>query len=107
VADLAQAGWMLWDDLDSETRRLLADIVELEANRFLEPDYRVPYWNGEGGDTKAEENAWNAMIHQIACAMMPGHPNVPRWKEVGSELMVSAYALEEDLQSETIVDASR
>ncbi|HUT91994.1 MAG TPA: hypothetical protein VMY37_21035 [Thermoguttaceae bacterium] len=104
AADLAQAGWMLWDELDGETRQLLAEIAEFEANRFLDPDYRVPYWDGKGGDTKAEENAWNAMIHQIAFAMMPGHPNVPRWKEVGSELMVSAYALEEDLKSEAVVD---
>jgi len=104
ASDLAQAGWMLWDQLDKETRRLLADIVEFEANRFLAPDYRVPYWNGKGGDTKAEENAWNATIHQIACAMMPKHPNAPRWKRIGSELMISAFALEEDLKSGRVVD---
>lgn len=104
AADLAHGGWLLWDELDAETRRLLVEIVEFEANRFLEPDYRVSYWNGKGGDTKAEENAWDSMIHQVACAMMPGHPNVPRWKEAGSKLMVSAYSLEEDLTSEAIVD---
>jgi len=104
AADLAQAGWMLWDQLDSQTQRLLAEIVEFEADRFLAPDYRVPYWNGKGGDTKAEENAWNGTIHQIACAMMPKHPNVPQWKRIGSELMISAFALEEDLKSTAIVD---
>jgi len=104
AADLAQAGWMLWDQLDKETRRLLVEIVEFEANRFLAPDYRVPYWNGKGGDTKAEENAWNATVHQIACAMMPKHPHAPRWKRIGSELMISAFALEQDLKSEAVVD---
>jgi hypothetical protein len=104
AADLAQAGWMLWDQLDRETQGLLAAIVEFEADRFLASDYQVPYWNGKGGDTKAEENAWNATIHQIACAMMPKHPNAPRWKRIGCELMISAFALEEDLKSEAIVD---
>lgn len=104
AATLAHGGWILWDDLDPPTRRKLCEIVEYEANRFLAPGYRVPYWNGRDGNTRAEENAWDSMIFQVACAMMPGHPNVPRWKEVCSKLMVSAYALEEDMRSETVLD---
>ena len=104
AAFVCHGAWMLWDDLDAETQTEVAAIVEFEANRFIAPGYRVPYWNGQGGDTKAEENAWNTTILQLACAMMPGHPHVRQWKEVCSELMVSAYATEQDMQSETIVD---
>jgi hypothetical protein len=50
---LSQAGWLLWDQLDPPTRRLIADIAQFEADRFLVPGYRVPYWNGKDGDTKA------------------------------------------------------
>ena len=95
---------MLWDDLDDATQEQVATIVEFEANRFITPGYRVPYWNGRGGDTKAEENAWNTTILQLACAMMPGHPNVPRWKEVCSRLMISAYACQEDMQCDVVLD---
>ena len=104
AAHSCSAGWLLWEDLDPPTRALVASIVQLEANRFIVPDYKVPYWNGKGGDTKAEENAWNSTILQLGCAMMPGHGNVPRWKEAGSRLMVSAYAQKRDVQSDAVID---
>lgn len=101
AALVGTAGWLMWEDLDAETRRLVARAVEFEADRFVRPDYRVPYWNGKGGDTKAEENAWNAMVLQLAVAMMPKHPQVPQWKRIGSELMVSAFAMKADAESNT------
>ncbi|NQT11596.1 MAG: hypothetical protein HQ582_02535, partial [Planctomycetes bacterium] len=104
AALLGNAAWFLWEDLDRETQELVVSVVEFEANRFIAPGYRVPYWNGSGGDTKAEENAWDSMIMHVACAMMPDHPNVPRWKQVGSKLMVSAYAEKRDMEDETVVD---
>jgi hypothetical protein len=103
---LGQAGWMLWDDLDDDARRWLAEVVRYEADRFIAPDYRVPYWaNREGyvtpSDTKAEENSWNAMILQIAVAMMPAHPHAAAWRRVASELMVSAFAMPRDMDDRT------
>lgn len=110
AALLGQAGWMLWDDLDPEARAMVQKMVVSEADRFIAPDYRVPYWaepNGHinfPGDTKAEENAWNAMILQVAVAMMPRHPHVLSWKRAGSELMVSAYAQQADLEDPAVRD---
>jgi len=104
AAYVCHGAWMLWDDLDAPTRAEVAAIVQFEADRFIRPGYRVPYWNGRGGNTRAEENAWNATILQLACAMMPGHPHVPKWKEICSRLMISAYALKADMQSDTVVD---
>lgn len=96
-----RAGWMLWEHLDPSTRHMTAAMIEYEADRFIRPGYNVPYWNGKGGDSKAEENAWNATVLQLAVAMMPQHPRVPRWKEIASELMVSAFARQEDMESNT------
>ncbi len=103
ATQVGHAGWLMWDHLDAETRRMVSRLVVFEADRFIRPGYQVPYWNGKGGDTKAEENAWNATIHQLAVAMMPEHPHAPRWKRIGSELMVSAFALERDVTSNTTV----
>jgi len=101
---LSQAGWLLWGKLDPPTRRQIADIAQFEADRFLVPGYRVPYWNGKGGDTKAEENAWNSMVLQVAAGMMPRHAHAPRWRRICSELMVSAYARPQDQQLDTVLD---
>lgn len=100
AAQTASAAWMLWDDLPSETQGIVAKMVEYEANSFI--GYEVPYWKnslGEtnfGGDTKAEENSWNAMMLGVAQSMMPGHPNAPLWREKASELQASVHAIRTD-----------
>ena len=110
AAFVGQAAWMLWDQLDPETQKMVQTLVVDEADRFIAPDYKVPYWTSSDGhvntpgDTKAEENAWNADILQIAVAMMPHHPHVEKWKRICSELMISAYSMQKDLKSDQIVD---
>lgn len=104
AATLTHAGWLLWEELDSSTRRQIAEIVRFEADRFLVAGYEVPYWTGKDGDSKAEENAWNSMILQVAAAMMPRHPHAQRWRRVCSELMISSYARPQDRQLSTVLD---
>jgi hypothetical protein len=94
---LGSAAWLMWDDLDEEARAMVYRMIVHEADRFIQSGYQVPYWNTKGGDTKAEENAWNTMSLQLAVAMFPSHPHVARWKTICSELMVSAYARESDM----------
>jgi hypothetical protein len=109
TAQMGHAGWLLWDNLDPEAQTYLQKVVEYEANRFIVPGYNVPYWrNMDGkentpGDTKAEENAWNACVLLLAVAMMPQHPNVLPWKRIASELMVSAFALQKDAESNNAI----
>ncbi len=110
AALLGQAGWMLWDDLDADTRTLLTTCVTTEADRFIQKDYRVPYWSDRAGnvkfrgDSKAEENSWNAMVLQVAVAMLPRHSHVAEWKRIGSELMVSSFAKQQDMEKTEVLD---
>lgn len=112
ASQAAEAAWMLWDDLPNDTRRAVATMVEYEANTFKSPlqEYSVPYWKtpagvtNYSGDTKAEENAWNARFLGLAQAMMPDHPNVALWRDKASELNVSAYSRQADLSNTTLVD---
>jgi hypothetical protein len=102
------AGWLMWDALSTTDRALVARMVEHEANRFLQ--YTVPYYRDASGavlspgDTKAEENAWNAMVLQLATAMMPGHPHRGGWMTKNIELMVSAFSRPSDLSRAVVVD---
>jgi hypothetical protein len=107
---VGQGAWILWDELDKETQEFVQTMIVEEANRFVATDYTVPYWiSPDGkvnspGDTKAEENAWNAGILMVAVAMMPNHPLAEQWKQVCSELTVSAFALKKDLDNNSIAD---
>jgi len=100
AAQTAVAAWMLWDELPSDTQRIVANMVEYEADSSIY--YNTPYWrNPDGttnfpGDTKAEENSWNGMMPAMAQAMMPNHPHVNSWREKASELQVSAYSIRPD-----------
>ncbi|MET9618415.1 hypothetical protein [Kitasatospora indigofera] len=102
------AGWLMWDDLTPTDRELVRKMVESEANRFN--TYTVPYYRTATGtfvtpgDTKAEENAWNAQILQVATAMMPDHPNYATWMRKSIELEVSASARPQDLTNSTVVN---
>jgi len=105
ASQLCRAGWMMWDDLDAEAREMVCRVCVYEADRHIKKDYRVPYWNGKGGDSKAEENSWESVILHAAVAMMPKHPNVDKWKRVCSELQISAYARKSDMnRTEPILD---
>jgi len=97
------AGWLMWDTLSEQDRKEIKTMVIYEANRFN--GYNPPYYCSENGkinypgDTKAEENAWNATILQVALSMMPNHPNKQVWQDRMTELMLSAFARPDDLKS--------
>jgi hypothetical protein len=107
-AQAGLAGWLLWDALTPVARERLTRMVEAESDRFV--DYTVPYFRDRSGvirspgDTRAEENAWNAMVLQLAVVLMPGHPHRARWEHKGVELMISAFARPADLGSTTVLN---
>lgn len=102
------AGWLIWDNLSAVEKKYVQDMVVYEANRFN--TYSVPYYRGPDGklnypgDTKAEENAWNSAILQLATAMMPNHPNKEIWRGKMLQLMISAFARPLDVKSREVVD---
>ncbi|TDE09868.1 NPCBM/NEW2 domain-containing protein [Jiangella asiatica] len=95
------AAWLLWDHLAEGDREHVASMLEFEADRFLE--YDVPYFRDRDGtvvfpgDSKAEENAWNANLLQLVTAMMPRHRHHAQWMTKNVELMLSAFARPSDL----------
>jgi hypothetical protein len=105
AAQLGRAAWMLWDDLDSETREMVSRAVVHEADRHIRPGYKIKYWVAGSGNTRAEENSWDSMVLQQAAAMMPEHPHADRWREICSKLQISAYSRESDrARTEPLLD---
>jgi hypothetical protein len=106
------AGWLLYDSpyLSAADRQDIRQMVEYEANRFI--GYTVPYYRNPAGtvltpgDSKAEENAWDAGLLVLATAMMPNHANYAAWNYKAAELMVSSFATPADLANQEIVNGT-
>lgn len=102
------AGWLMWDKLSPTGQAMVQNMVEHEADRFI--DYQVPYYRDEQGnivspgDTKAEENAWNANVLELATAMMPSHPHWNSWMDKALELMVSSFSRPSNVGSSRIIN---
>lgn len=101
------AAWLMWDDLSSTEQDQVRSMLEVEADRLI--GYTVPYYrNADGelikpGDTKAEENAWNASLLHLTAAMMPEHPHRHAWTYKNLELKASSYAQPSDLGVDTLL----
>jgi hypothetical protein len=77
VASFGLSAWLLWEDLDEETRYLVANVLTSYADRWCEEDPR----NGAYHDTQTEENAWTAGGIAAALALFPNHPQHEMWKK--------------------------
>lgn len=95
-----KAAWLLWDELDPQTRWLAARMVCDEADRFLNQTPPAQVIN----DTKAEENAWDALIIGLAYNMFPKHPHHEAWGKAAYQWAVSAFARPEDLKDDTLYE---
>jgi hypothetical protein len=102
------AAWLVWDRLTPQTRSDVAAMVVSEADTRL--PLTVPYWStpddvrASPGDTKAEEDAWNAGLLALASAMMPSAPHATAWRAKAAELGVAAYAVKADTISTAVVN---
>lgn len=95
-----QAAWLIWEQLDDETKVLVARMVVHEANRF----HTRPPDSGEWRDTKAEENAWNSEVIALAACMFPQHPRAELWAERAIVYMMNAFSEARDHEDTTLVD---
>jgi hypothetical protein len=103
-----EAAWLVWDYLTPQTREYVAQMVVYEAGRQLMRP--TDYWADASGsiisrgDTKAEENSWNAGVLELAVAMMPKHKQAGNWRRRAVDLETAAYALLADINSPTVVN---
>lgn len=65
-------------------RRAVADEATYRAG--------IPPASGYRGDTKAEENGWNANVVALAAAWMPSHPDAASWLESAKRYLANTYS---------------
>lgn len=76
IAFFAYASWMLWDEMDDETKLLVQNVVSSYADQWSADEPR----NGVYYDTQCEENAWTSAGIGAALVLFPDHPHHEQWK---------------------------
>jgi hypothetical protein len=97
---LGRSAWWLWADLPDDLRESVRRIVSHEAKRFVDetPPHNLAL------DTKAEENAWNSMIFDVAILLLPSDPQRSVWEKAFQRWAMSSYLRPADEHSTKIVD---
>ncbi|HWW42889.1 hypothetical protein [Pedobacter sp.] len=105
--DAGYAAWLLWDDFSEKDQANILKMIVSEADRFL-PTIPLYYKDSKGkvifkGDSKIEEDAWNAELLYLAAVMLPNHPHSGKWLHKAIEYLIAATALPSDLQNPRII----
>ncbi|NUR29957.1 MAG: hypothetical protein HOV83_29590 [Catenulispora sp.] len=117
-----QAAWLVWDRLSPLERDWVARMMASEADRvasgndvFLTSDpaspqlyqYDKSHTDITPGDTKTEENNWDAQLLGLAVAMMPNHPHAADWQRRNEDLLIAAAAMPGDLNNTDTVNGRK
>jgi len=90
----------LEEHVDADVKRLYAKVCASEADYLL----TQPVKAGLTRDNHPESNMWQGIISHRAAVLNPSHPNVSRWKEQASVLLVNAMSTPSDEKNGTVVD---
>ena len=103
-----EAAWLIWDRLTPQTREYVAQMLAFEADHQLTQP--LGYWadaNGaiaDRGNTRAEDDAWNAAALELAVNMMPTHPHAANWRRKAVDLETASYSRFADVNSPTVIN---
>jgi hypothetical protein len=86
-----------FQDRIARLRDLALQITQAEADKRLTDDFPyLPYNSSLTGDSKAEENAWEASLLAAAANFLPDHPHAPAWDEKARQLAYDAITRPSD-----------
>lgn len=97
---LCYAAHFLQDELTETQRNYIYKMVKAECNYEL--GRSIP--TGYAGDTKAEENGWEADILASALGLYPDDALAARWFQRLREFAINSYSQVDDAQDQTVID---
>ncbi len=89
-----------WDHLSKKDKQNIYKLLKAECQYELERD--IP--TGYKGDTKAEENGWEACVLAATLGMYPHDKLAPQWFDRLRRFAINSYSHESDAKDETIID---
>lgn len=97
---VAYSAFFQWDKLTATQKDYIYKLLKAECNYEL---YRsIP--TGYAGDTKAEENGWEADILAATLGLFPDDPLAPKWFERLREFAINSYSHTSDATDNTVID---
>ena len=97
---VAYSAFFQWDSLTEAQRGYIYAMLKAECNYELERD--IP--TGFAGDTKAEENGWEADILAATLGLFPNDELAPRWFARLREFAINSYSHASDASNRTVID---
>ena len=97
---VAYSAFFQWDKLTEQQKGYVEKMLKAECNYELERD--IP--TGYRGDTKAEENGWEADVLAVTLGLFPDDPLAPQWFARLREFAVNSYSHRRDAHDDTVID---
>lgn len=101
---LAMASHFLRADLTKAQKKSIYNMVKAECDYELERDIPAGY---AGGDTKAEENGWEANVLACALGLYPKDKMAKKWFDRMRAFAINSYSIATDADDETVIDPDR
>ena len=97
---VAYSAFFQWDKLTDPQKDYIYKLLKAECNYEL--NRSIP--TGYAGDTKAEENGWEADVLAATLGLFPNDALAPRWFARLREFAINSYSHKADAQDNTVID---
>ena len=97
---VAYSAFFQWDKLATAQKDYIYKLLKAECNYEL--NRTIP--TGYAGDTKAEENGWEADILAATLGLFPNDELAPQWFQRLREFAVNSYSHFSDADNQTVID---
>ena len=97
---VAYSAFFQWDKLSDTQKNYVYKLLKAECNYELHRT--IP--TGYAGDTKAEENGWEADVLAVTLGLFPNDELAPQWFARLREFAINSYSQKDDATDDTIID---
>ena len=97
---VAYSAFFQWEKLSDAQKNYIYQLLKAECNYELERS--IP--TGYNGDTKAEENGWEADVLAATLGLFPNDELAPQWFARLREFAINSYSQKDDATDATIID---
>ena len=97
---VAYSAYFQWDKLSDKQKGYIEKLLKAECNYEL--NRTIP--TGYNGDTKAEENGWEADVLAATLGLFPNDEMAPKWFDRLREFAINSYSHKDDAHNTTVID---